>query len=206
MITIFFYTTNYNALEQQTSIKLPFAELSPEEREAAFVRLLEENKARIMRLASVYTRTRADREDVFQDIAIQLWRALPSFRGEAQTSTWVYRIALNVAMRSGERLQHTARRHVPMSDTAASWFDAGSEYAQEPPAIEHLRHCMRKLPERQRTVVMLTLEECEYREIATVTGLTESNVGVILSRVKKHLLNCINTLMQTTQPRTEART
>ena len=175
------------------------------------MRLLEENKARIMRLASVYTRTRADREDVFQDIAIQLWRALPSFRGEAQTSTWVYRIALNVAMRSGERIQRTARRHVPMSDTAASWFDAGSEYSQESPAIEHLRHCVKKLPEPQRTVVMLTLEECEYREIAAVTGLTESNVGVILSRVKKHLLNCINTLMQstqarTTQSRTEART
>jgi RNA polymerase sigma-70 factor, ECF subfamily len=128
----------------------------------------------------------------------------------------VYRIALNVAMRSGERIQRTARRQVPISDTAALWFGVESDYLQESPAIEHLRHCVRKLPERQRNVVMLTLEECEYREIATVTGLSESNVGVILSRVKKHLLNCINTLMQTTQarttqarttqPRTEART
>jgi RNA polymerase sigma factor (sigma-70 family) len=189
-------------LEQQTSIKLPFAELSSEEREAAFVRLLEENKVRIMRLASVYARSRADREDVFQEIAIQLWRALPSFRGDAQISTWVYRIALNVAMRSGERIQRNARRQVPISDTAASWFDVNSDYSQEPPVIEHLRHCVRKLPDRQRTVVMLTLEECEYREIAAVTGLSESNVGVILSRVKKHLLNCINTLMQTMQART----
>lgn len=191
-------------MEQQTSTKLPFAELSPQEREAAFVRLLEENKARIMRLASVYARTRADREDVFQEIALQLWRALPSFRGDAQSSTWVYRIALNVAMRSGEQLQRTAQRHVSISDTAASWFDVGSDYVQESPAIEHLRHCVRKLPDRQRNVVMLTLEDCEYREIASVTGLSESNVGVILSRVKKHLLNCINTLMRTAQTRKEA--
>ncbi len=154
--------------------------------------ILHENRTRIMHVCSVYAASRDDREDLFQEIAIQIWRSLPHFRGEASLSTWIYRIALNIAMRFQEK-QHRSNAALR---SAEAWFTYDESTPDEAldERIEHLRHCIHNLPERQRNVVVLFMEDCSQREIAATLELSESNVGVMLSRIKPVLLKCMNAL------------
>jgi RNA polymerase sigma factor (sigma-70 family) len=155
--------------------------------EAEFMRLLNENKARIMRLCAVYAASREDREDLFQEITIQIWKSFGSFRGESQISTWLYRIALNVAMRFASRSKRQ-REHI----TRVEWIEElplvhAEHDAATQERIEQLQHCIAALPEADRSLMVLYLEECSYKEIAAITGLSESNVGVKLNRLKSKL-------------------
>lgn len=158
-------------------------------REAEFVQVLNDNKARIMRLCKAYTASREDREDLFQEIAVQLWKALPTYRGEAQISTWLYRIALNVAL----RFSYDTKRRKPTSERI-SWIEETTPHPQDDHTrerIEQLQRCIAALPEVDRSVMVLYLEECSYKEISEITGLTETNVGVKISRIKDKLLGCM---------------
>ncbi|MCU0424850.1 MAG: sigma-70 family RNA polymerase sigma factor [Candidatus Kapabacteria bacterium] len=166
-----------------------FQQPSTSTREAEFVRLLEENKARIMRLCKAYTTSREDREDLFQEIAVQLWKALPGYRGEAQVSTWMYRIALNVSL----RFSYETKRRKPSAERI-SWIEETTPHPHDDATrerIEQLQRCITSLPEVERSVMILYLEECSYKEISAITGLTETNVGVKISRIKEKLLGCM---------------
>lgn len=154
--------------------------------EARFEALLETNRAALGRIASSYTNTAADREDLLQDIAFALWQALPGFRGECAERTFVYRVAHNRAV------QFLARRR-----RADSAWDETAETADPHPTletalarrqqVEQLADAVRRLPFAYRQVVVLMLEGLEYAEIAEVLGISESNVGVRLNRARPML-------------------
>lgn len=158
--------------------------------EREFLELLEQNKARIMRLCYVYTSTRQNREDLFQEICLHIWKSLPTFRGESHVSTWVYRIALNVA----QRYSHSQRRHILPADSTRWVEEIAVEDHATAEYIEYLRHCIAQLNEADKTLMLLYLEEYPYKEIATITGLTETNVGVKLSRLKHKVISCTKTM------------
>jgi RNA polymerase sigma factor (sigma-70 family) len=130
----------------------------------------------------------ADQDDLHQELLLALWQAIPAFRGEAAGSTFVYRVAYNHALtwvrkrRPAEVALHQAREPVS-PDTAAN-----DEEAQ----LELMYRHIRALPPVDRTLVLLYLDEVPYREMAEILGLTESNVGVRLNRVKKQLAEQIN--------------
>jgi RNA polymerase sigma factor (sigma-70 family) len=158
-------------------------------READFVRLLDDNKARIMRLCKAYTVSREDREDLFQEIAVQLWKALPGYRAEAQISTWLYRIALNVAL----RFSYQTKRRKPNAERIP-WIEETTPHPHDDATrerTEQLHRCIAALPEIDRSVMVLYLEECSYKEISEITGLTETNIGAKISRIKDKLLGCM---------------
>ena len=71
-----------------------------------FSELIEKNQAIIHKITMVYANNRADREDLFQEICLQLWNAYPNFREEAKFSTWMYRVALNTAISSVRKEKH----------------------------------------------------------------------------------------------------
>lgn len=170
--------------------------------EADFMRLLNDNKARILRICRAYTSSKEDREDLFQEITIQLWKAMPSFRGEAKTSTWLYRIALNVAMRYAS----TQNRRKSLTERP-TWLE---EHTQHPMAIddaarerlERLHGCMKQLPEADRSVLVLYLEDCSYKEISAITGFSVTNVGAKMSRIKDKLLVCMTRSASSISPNT----
>jgi RNA polymerase sigma-70 factor (ECF subfamily) len=149
-------------------------------------RLLVENRAALSRLAASYTRSVGDRDDLLQEIAMALWRALSSFRGECSERTFVFRIAHNRC------ITHLSKRRTNVSleeaeieveDPSAN-AEAALAEAQE---RQRLMAAVRDLPAIHREVLVLALEGMGYREIADVVGISESNVGVRLNRARDRL-------------------
>jgi RNA polymerase sigma factor (sigma-70 family) len=154
--------------------------------EDRFTALLGLHGPALGRLAGTYTRDRADREDLYQEIAVAIWRALPRFRGECSERTFVFRIAHN------RGIAHLARRRLPFTDMSEE-----IDFADEAPDPEQtlardqqqqrLLEAVNRLPLGYRQVVTLTLEGLGYGEIAEVLGITESNVGARLTRAREML-------------------
>ena len=154
--------------------------------EARFSRLLTADHAALRRLAASYATVPSDRDDLLQEIAIALWRALPSFRGECSERTFLFRIAHNRCV------THLSKRRVTVSlddaETEPEDPNASSEATvSEDQQRDRLLKAIRGLPLIHREVIGLYLEGMDYREIAAVIGITESNVGVRLNRAREQL-------------------
>jgi RNA polymerase sigma factor (sigma-70 family) len=149
-------------------------------------RLLTANGPALLRLAASYTNTTSDRDDLVQDIAIALWKALPRFRGECSERTFLFRVAHNRAidyLRQHRAITASIDEDSPLRDSRPN-PEAG--FAQEQQG-ERLRQAIHRLPLPYRQVITLTLEEMSYSEIAQVLGVTETNVGVRLNRARQLL-------------------
>jgi RNA polymerase sigma-70 factor (ECF subfamily) len=140
----------------------------------------------LSRLAGSFTRSSGDRDDLLQEIAIALWRALPSFRGDCSERTFVFRIAHNRC------ITHLSKRRITVSfeeseiDVEDPSATAETAFAEEQKR-QRLLAAIRELPAIHREVLVLALEGMEYREIADVVGISESNVGVRLNRARERL-------------------
>jgi RNA polymerase sigma factor (sigma-70 family) len=135
----------------------------------------------------MYCNSKEDKEDLFQDIVLQLWRAYPSFKGDAKVSTWMYRIAINNAI---TRLRKETKREkfTGLNDEA---FDV---VAQENPIDEKaiiMYEAIKRLTEVERALSMLYLDNCSYKEIAEIMGLSITNVGFKLNRIKAKLRSLV---------------
>jgi RNA polymerase sigma-70 factor, ECF subfamily len=124
----------------------------------------------------------SDQDDLHQDLLLALWQAIPAFRGDAKASTFVYRVAYNYAL-TWNRKRRTAEVTLDQAPEPAN--PAGGE--DDELRLELMYRVIRELPVIERTLVLLYLDEVPYRDIADVLGLSESNVGVRLNRVKKQL-------------------
>jgi RNA polymerase sigma-70 factor (ECF subfamily) len=149
-----------------------------------FLALIEQHQGILHRICSLYTWRSEDRQDLFQDMLLQLWRSFPSFRGDSSPATWMYRVALNTALLQ----QRTAQRRPDLTGGGDERIAAMSVAPQRPQeASELLRVCIRELPTLDRALILLYLEERSYEEIAETTGLTRTNVSVRLVRLKGRL-------------------
>jgi len=153
------------------------------ERNQIFEGWIEAHKAIPLKVARAYGATHADREDLFQEIALQLWHSVEAFRGDAAVTTWIYRVALNTAMtwRRRER-KHGTGRH----DLAA----AGGLLAEpdvRDPRLEWIYARIAELDEVNRSLALLMLDGFSYRDMSQILGLGESNVGVRINRIKAAL-------------------
>lgn len=127
----------------------------------------------------------ADRQDLFQEIAIAVWGALPHFRGDATERTWLYRIAQNVAFSDAARRRRKQGREVPF-DTMPAVGSLENERRRELfDAIQHLEPIERQL-------AWLYLEGLTAREIGDVLGITEGNAAVRLTRLRQQLARMLN--------------
>jgi RNA polymerase sigma factor (sigma-70 family) len=171
--------------------RVDVAEPSGETLEKRLDRLLTAHRAALARLAASYARTTSDRDDLLQEIAIALWRALPAFRGECSERTFLFRIAHNRCM------THLTRRRpaaVPLDETPLELEDpaASSETTlADQQERQRLFRAVRSLPMIYREVVVLMLEGMNYQQIAEVVGISESNVGVRLNRARGMLKELI---------------
>lgn len=153
------------------------------ERQARFIELVQAHQGVIRRVAALYANTRSDREDLFQEITLQLWRSFDAFRGDAAFSTFLYRVALNTALM---RLR-SARRRPRVDYGYEVEAVAEAETRGHRDDVEHLYGAIRQLGPIDRAIVMLVLDERSYEEIASVTGLTAGTVSVRLVRAKDRL-------------------
>jgi RNA polymerase sigma-70 factor (ECF subfamily) len=124
------------------------------------------------------------RNDLFQEIVLQLWRSFPSFRGEAKITTWMYRIALNTAI-SGFRKQTRLVKTEDLQEVHMNISDAWGDDREED--FQKLQWAVRQLPEIERAMIMMALEEVPYDEIAETIGITQNNVRVRMNRIREKL-------------------
>ena len=145
-----------------------------------FTELVETYANAIRRLCTAYAANSADREDLFQDIFLAVWRALPGFRGDASMRTWLYRIAHNVALTWRTRDRRRQSRESPLDENA----DAGTHMDLRRIA---LKRAIAAMSPGDRTLTLLWLEGLSAAEIEDVTGVKSATVAVRLSRIRKHL-------------------
>lgn len=160
-------------------------------REEIFDKLLKENRKSIYRICLAYLYDRSHADDLYQEILIQIWKSLDSFRGDAQLSTWIYRIAVNTAISYNTR-QNKAKHDV-LHEQLTLADDEHEHQLNQNERIKQLYHAISQLKEQDRLIISLVLEGLSYKEISEVTGLSVSNTGVRVNRAKEKLTRFFNT-------------
>lgn len=144
---------------------------------------MEAHTSILYKVARAYGATHSDREDLFQEIALQLWHSVEAWRGDCAAATWMYRVALNTALawRRKERRHLQGRQDI---EDASGFLVAPSVHN---PRLDWIYQRISELDEANRALALLMLDGFSYREMAQVLGLSESNVGVRLNRIKAAL-------------------
>ena len=149
-----------------------------------FLAAIKSNEALLYKIASLYTNDKEDRNDLLQEIVYNLWKSIASFNQSSSISTWMYRVAMNVAiyhLKKAKRKVHT----VPIND---QFHDVQEEMSGE--FEERLQVFMQQINHLNlldKGIVLLYLENKSYKEIAQLTGLSETNIGTKLLRIKEKL-------------------
>jgi len=132
----------------------------------------------------LYENDREARNDLFQEIVLQLWRSFPTFRGEAKITTWMYRIALNTAI-SGLRKRGRTIKTEDILERHFNFSDVSDDVQEE--NFQKLQWAIRQLTEIERAMIMMALDEIPYEEIAETIGITQNNVRVRMNRIREKL-------------------
>jgi|ERR1700722_3500726 RNA polymerase sigma factor (sigma-70 family) len=149
-----------------------------------FQGLMEEHKKILYKVCHAYCRNPGDRDDLAQEIIVQLWRSFSAFDERVRFSTWMYRTALNVAI-SFYRRESVRTRHVVSGDEHL--LDAIDETANPSEEIQFLYDWIGKLDPLNKALVILYLDGNSYQEIADVLGISQTNVATKISRLKETL-------------------
>ncbi len=160
---------------------------SQKQNKREFSKLIQKNQGIIHKVTLVYTNSVVEREDLFQEICLQLWKSYSNFRNESQFSTWMYRVALNTAI-SSIRKKKNGFAFESMKDENR----LVAEPTEEKENVKLLYRAISKLNQIDKAIILLWLEEKNYEEIASIMGISKSNVSVKLVRIKRKLEELIN--------------
>ncbi|MBX2969756.1 MAG: sigma-70 family RNA polymerase sigma factor [Cyclobacteriaceae bacterium] len=159
------------------------------EQERYFVNLVNEHQGLIHKVCNLYESDREARDDLFQEIVLQLWKSFHTFRGDAKITTWMYRIALNTAIsglrkqKRGLQTEDLNERHFNLSETSTDDHEEN---------LQKLQWSIRQLSEIERAIIMMALDEVPYDEIAETIGITQNNVRVRMNRIREKLRKLMN--------------
>ncbi|WP_136465224.1 RNA polymerase sigma factor [Flagellimonas onchidii] len=160
--------------------------------EDTFLAALEQNQQKLFRICTVYSSTSEDAKDLFQEVLVHIWKAIPTFESKSSIGTWMFRVTINVCLRF--RSKHTKRidRFINLDSVTISQMNEEPKRDEQNEQLINLRHCIKQLNDSDKAVIALYLEELPYKEISNITGITENTVAVKIKRIKKKLLNCLN--------------
>ncbi len=157
---------------------------------AELIERITENQGAIHKVCNVYANSREDREDLKQEIILQLWKSYPGFQGKSKFSTWMYRIAFNTAITNIRK----SKRHPiveALSGTEQS-IPAKEDIDYMDDDMNSLFKAIAKLKDVEKAIVTLYMEEKSYKEIGEIVGISEKNVSVKIVRLKDKLKKLIN--------------
>jgi RNA polymerase sigma factor (sigma-70 family) len=152
--------------------------------ETAFVEMIKENETLIFKITVIYSNSEEDKQDLYQEIVLQLWRSFKKFRQEAKASTWIYRIALNTAI-SRLRKEINSTYTVSYNAQVHSFIDTQDTVLEE--RSKELHTQIARLNDIEKAIILLYLENKSHSEIALITGITASNVSTRMVRIKEKL-------------------
>lgn len=149
-----------------------------------FISAIKDNEGLVYKIAAVYTNDVQDRKDLVQEIIYQLWKSFDSFNQQSALSTWMYRVAMNVAI---YHLKNTKRKvvTVPMEEHLLNFPEADNRAFEE--KLQVFRQHLNQLNLLDKGIILLYLEDKSYEEIAQIAGISETNVGTKISRIKEKL-------------------
>lgn len=154
-------------------------------KEIAFSKLIREHQGLIYKVASIYTNTKQDQEDLFQEIVYQLWKYFDSFRNESKITTWMYRVGMNTAITYLKKSKRKNLNSIPISEAIIGSSEVSDEVYEE--RLKQLYRHIQHLNSLEKGLMLLLLEGKSYKEMAEITGLSDSNIGTKISRIKSKL-------------------
>ncbi|MFT4737508.1 MAG: RNA polymerase sigma-70 factor (ECF subfamily) [Cyclobacteriaceae bacterium] len=156
------------------------------EQRQIFKEWLNKYRALLFKIIKAYAFTIDDQNDLFQDVSLQIFRSIPNFRGDSAASTWIYRIALNTAIKWSTREKKHVEGHQEI-DHSTSFLAIKEEPADE--RVAWLYEQIKQFNQVDRSLILLLLEGYSYKEMADIIGISETNIGVKIHRIKKQLVN-----------------
>lgn len=149
-----------------------------------------QNQNIIHKVCRIYTSNQDAHNDLFQEIAIQLWKAYPKFRGESKLSTWMYRIGLNTAI----TLYRKSKRSIVTQDFDSVLYkiESTSYDDTEEEQLKLMYAAIHQLTDIDKALIFLYLEDVNYKEIAETMGISEVNARVRMNRIKTRLKTILN--------------
>lgn len=159
---------------------------------ADFKSIIDQHHPIIYKICRVYA-TKADFEDLYQEVLISLWKSQDNFEGKSKLSTWIYKVALNTAI---SYHKHSKRKGwtswLGLSPFLKSEDIAAEDHIDRKNDLDQLYWAIRQLRKEERSIILLYLEEYKQIEIADIVGITENNVAVKINRIKKKLKTLIS--------------
>ena len=165
------------------------------EKKDTFIKAIQENERLIFKVASFYTDSKDDRDDLVQDIIYNLWKSFDTFQQRSSFSTWMYRVAMNVAivhLKQRKRKVQSVPIDIGTLNFAETAFDGDED------KLQVLRKLVNDLNLFDKGILMLYLENKSHTEIAEIIGISKSNVGTKLSRIKEKFRQQVNKQNQKT--------
>lgn len=152
-----------------------------------FQGLLAQHEKIVFKVANTYCRDAEGRRDLAQDICVQAWRSFGSYDATRPFPTWIYRVALNVAISSVRSAGRRQRTTVPLDQGSFDVADARATPAEPDERVRALHAVIDRLDALNRALMLLYLDDRSYRDIAEVLGMTETNVATKLNRLKQRI-------------------
>lgn len=153
----------------------------PSEKE--FITLLNQHQKIVHKVCNLYMDRHSDREDLFQEITLQAWKAYGNFRGDAKFSTWLYRVALNTAITFFRKEKR--KPDIYSTDSVPERTEDAYDPIEE--QVKAMYAAIGELSKIDKAIVMLYLEDYSYNEIGEMMGITANNVAVKMNRIKTKL-------------------
>jgi len=151
--------------------------------EKEFIHLLNQHQKIVYKVCNLYMDLHSDREDLFQEITLQAWKAYGNFRGDAKFSTWLYRVALNTAITFFRK--DKKKPDIYSTDSMPEKVEENTDPVEE--QVKAMYAAIGELSKIDKALVMLYLEDYSYQEIGEMMGITANNVAVKMNRIKVRL-------------------
>ena len=156
--------------------------MSQKEQREYFRNIIEQHKGILFKVARAYCLNEDDRQDLIQEMMIQIWQSINRFNNQIKISTWLYRISLNVAISFYRKNMARANKNTMLNEqTEQIPTDDKTEEDQQ---LNLLEHFISELKEFDKALMILYLEDKSHAEIAEILGMTVSNVGTKIGRIK----------------------
>ncbi len=165
-------------------------------KEEIFRTIIRENKDKISGICRYYSSNEDDHNDMYQEVLINIWKSLENFRGDAQLSTWVYRVSVNTALGFAKKEIRRKKIFIRQDDERLRDlldYDEGQIQEKEI-MLQSLENKINLLSVVDKIIITLVLESVSHKEIASVIGITEPNVRVKIHRIKNELKEMLKNL------------
>lgn len=156
--------------------------------EEKFIELINQHKGILHKICNIYFNLDPNKEDYYQEMLIRLWKSYPSFKNQSEFSTWLYKVALNTAI-DIIRKQNILPKHTELS--TEEYNIPENEYTVDSDKKEILYQAINHLSDVEKAIILLYLEDYNYKEIAEIIGISESNTGVKICRIKNQLIKAL---------------